>query len=499
MLLNSNEAISEFKVSEQSGKIAVLFHKIPAVWEDEVKNSEAGSFQKSSISCNRLEGETTFLQFFETNDIYFHIAKKILQECDIDELHIVFGFKSDEKKNWRTMQDDGYLQMNDRVHLWRVSELQDLFAFTDADLYFMRGTYYNLHASILNACDSTPLSIFYPATAQFYPSYSLFTNRLITQIDKGQAGYDEVRRQLSQIRTTTSGERFKKLHRESKLLLDSKDVDSFEFIEQAKIHLQGFGNAVSKVRNEKCPTEYSFVLFDELENENELKNVHPHSVLLHFKKPASSLFRLLNYGERKYDFAFSATPVQRTKNHEIFIEFLDFLEENKVDCNILFIGDTGELPELTESIEKSREHVNIDSPGFVEFDDLVSLYNDSKNNLIFSGRDCNPRVIAESMQCGCHNISLDILSDGISLLKENPILGTVINSDNFLPNYRKGRSISIVPETELFHNILNTGMNKHNHIAIGLLAEELLSLENAIEWYKISEQFAHRFSSTPIG
>ena len=187
-----------------------------------------------------------------------------------------------------------------------------------------------------------------------------------------------------------------------------------------------------------------------------------------------------------------ATKTKTRKPKKVAVKEEELVEEVVEEVKV---EPTTEEPVVT----RKRRGVLTPDELLVEFDDLVSLYNDSKNNLIFSGRDCNPRVIAESMQCGCHNISLDILSDGISLLKENPILGTVIDSDNFLPNYKKGRSISIVAETELFHDILNAGMKKHNHVAIGLLASELLSLDNAIEWYKISEQFAHQFSSTPLG
>jgi len=489
---------SGFQISDRDGKIAVMFHKIPAVWEDEVRNSEKEAFTKSRLVCKDLEMEKKFIDFFQSNDIYYHLMEKLVGKCDIDELHIVFGFKSDEKRNWRTMQEDGHIQLNEKVHLWRVSNLEDIFAFTDADLYFMRGTYPHLHGSILELCDSTPLSIFYPATSQFYPSYSPFLNKLIQEIDDDEVEHEEVRRQLLSIRSTTSGERFKKAHRESKELLEMDDFDPYDFVEDARNLFEQFKNAVDKVRRERNPTEYSFVLYDEPENEEELKDVHPHSVLLRFRKPASKSFRFLNHGDRKYDFVFSATPVQRTKNHALFMAFLDFLEENETACNILFIGDTGEMPELTKSLNKKRKHVLIDSPGFVEFDELVTLYNDSRSNLIFSGRDCNPRVIAESMRCGCHNISLDILSDGISLLKENPILGTVIKTNGFKPEFRSGRSISLVPDIELFHSILNAAMKDHNHFAIGLLAEELLKSENAIEWYKIKEQFAHYFSSTPI-
>ena len=76
MLLNSNEAISEFKVSEQSGKIAVLFHKIPAVWEDELKNSEPDSFEKSSLVPRVLGRRGPLVLYtFVTQSASFAVSK----------------------------------------------------------------------------------------------------------------------------------------------------------------------------------------------------------------------------------------------------------------------------------------------------------------------------------------------------------------------------------------------------------------------------------------
>ena len=57
-----------------------------------------------------------------------------------------------------------------------------------------------------------------------------------------------------------------------------------------------------------------------------------------FKKFTSDVFINLNV-KRIYDFCFVATEVQTTKNHHLFLSFLEFLENNGYKYNIIFIGN----------------------------------------------------------------------------------------------------------------------------------------------------------------
>ena len=71
-------------------------------------------------------------------------------------------------------------------------------------------------------------------------------------------------------------------------------------------------------------------------------------------------------------------------------------------------------------------HVKITIKKGLTTDGVNYYYNRCKCLLITFGRDANPRVLSESISCGCFAIVLDILSDGKDIIKNRPELGKLI-------------------------------------------------------------------------
>jgi len=108
--------------------------------------------------------------------------------------------------------------------------------------------------------------------------------------------------------------------------------------------------------------------------------------------------------------------------------------------------------------------------------------------MITSGRDCFPRTIPESICCGCHNIVLDILSDGLSIIAENPIIGTVIDTTDCIPILEPSYSISVILQSDFVKSkLIETIETQHDHFSIATLGRNLLSLEKMVQLDRVWE------------
>ena len=131
--------------------------------------------------------------------------------------------------------------------------------------------------------------------------------------------------------------------------------------------------------------------------------------------------------------------------------------------SIVHIGKHDEYFNLIENLK----NVNYKNYDFIEPHELIKIYNDTRINLLFSGRDALPRVLIESIACGCYNITLDTLSDGKFLY--NNIFGSILSFPELIKTFDKStKSISYSSNNNIFESILKYKDLKFNHKDISL-------------------------------
>lgn len=220
----------------------------------------------------------------------------------------------------------------------------------------------------------------------------------------------------------------------------------------------------TNINKNKCKNIYALIgRFKDgnrdTENIELWKNMFQNSELVHFVKPAESMFIYKN-NERNQDFIYVATESQKTKNRSMFLKFLEYCEANEMKARVINIGkiDT----DITKFKFVTVTHYDIVSP-----DLLVELYNSSKINLVLSGRDAYPRVIAESLACGCYNVALDTLSDGKYMY--NGFFGTILSYPNINKTYDKNtKSLCYEQNKMIFDDIYNFKNKDYDHENISI-------------------------------
>lgn len=219
--------------------------------------------------------------------------------------------------------------------------------------------------------------------------------------------------------------------------------------------------------------KYDIVLIHE---DPKYNKVYKHNKRLIFNKFATDKF-INNNIKRIYDFCFIATEKQKTKNHELFINFIEYLEYFEIKYNIIFVGN---LEIITNEINYSSKfkHVKLTIKYNLSKNDLIKIYNQSKNNIIFSGRDAFPRVITESAACGCYNIALDTLCDGKSFFN-NKELGILIG-DEIVEKKIINNSLTYVSSKIIWNKIINEINKKHNPNLISYLYKKNNNVDNII-------------------
>ena len=193
---------------------------------------------------------------------------------------------------------------------------------------------------------------------------------------------------------------------------------------------------------------FDYVLYDDIENLDLWQTMFPNSTLVKLNKPVSSTIVYLNK-TRKYDYIFVATENQITKNRHLFVDFVLYCEKNKKRVNIVNIGKY----DHNYSKLKNLKYVNLVSYDKITYDKIIELFNEAKINLMFSGRDALPRVVTESLGCGCFNIALDTMTDGKYLY--NDIFGSMLSYPNLDKIYdESSKSISYLSNDIIFADIL---------------------------------------------
>ena len=96
--------------------------------------------------------------------------------------------------------------------------------------------------------------------------------------------------------------------------------------------------------------------------------------------------------------------------------------------------------------------------------------------MLFSGRDACPRVISESLACGCYNIALNTLSDG-KLYYDN-LFGELIRNTNIELIYKTNKSISYSNNPILWKHIINISKKIFNHEDISKKSIKKFNINN---------------------
>jgi hypothetical protein len=217
-------------------------------------------------------------------------------------------------------------------------------------------------------------------------------------------------------------------------------------------------------------------------DKNNYDKQYPDTKLLPFIKFSPDVYYLTNAGKRSIDFIMVANATQSTKNHHLLHAFIIYVAERCKHSGkrykFVYVGD----------IALIRKNYNLPSfglyPSCIIFEnrnnangnELRELYNDSKVNLLFSGRDAVPRVIFESSACGCYNVCLDTISDG-KYFFENPILGSLVGIANAELVKRPSKSVSYKDDNELWKMVYEASIIVHDHSKIATTYADTFSLK----------------------
>ena len=426
-------------------KTAIGIYKIPALWDRTEKQffENKSSYNANNDNANndnanndndysniKFESVHNIENFNEhasrltsiKDNIYFRIFIGLVEKFTIKESHYIF---IDE-----TLTISKRINING-IFVWILKDKDDLMYFRFADLFFLRGNYVNFYNYFV---PSKSKIIFYPATSLIFNYVCKENNKVIKQNDIFK------KEQVEKI----------SLH---------KDNDFYNRIDYALVHEDPIYQQIFK-------------------NVKDSKNKYIKNINLY--KFSSDNFSYLNL-KREYDFIFVGDAVQATKNHQLLFEFINYCENKKLKLRFIYVSNDSILKDKIDNfIEPSNfKYVSLDFYTNQKPRDLNSLFNKSKVNLTFSGRDACPRTISESLAAGCYNIALDTLSDGKSYY--DGFFGEIIGDKNCDLVLRKSRSISYVNADTLWDKIIYISERNFKHNDISKNSREKFSLQNLID------------------
>ena len=198
-----------------------------------------------------------------------------------------------------------------------------------------------------------------------------------------------------------------------------------------------------------------------------------------FHKFAPEKF-VYNNSIRYCDLCFVATDKQTTKNHHLFLHFLKYLNAQETKRTVIFVGNlpailiANKMPKLIDELT----NVDITYYNLCSRDMMVEIYNKSKINILFSGRDAYPRVISESAACGCFNIALDTLSDGKNFY--DGYLGSLIGNKDVTKKLQRSSSLSYQPDDRLWKEIEQYMDLTYDHENISVYFKNKYNVTNTI-------------------
>ena len=222
---------------------------------------------------------------------------------------------------------------------------------------------------------------------------------------------------------------------------------------------------------------YKMVLHHE--DENYFKQFNKSKNIMFKKFSLGDTFKFLNL-DKEYDLVYVAQAVQKSKNHQLFFDFIKYCDTNKINIRIAYVS-------TREVLEKSYSNFylpNDDSLTKVTFfshldpNKLAELYNKSKINLVLSNRDCVPRVIIESIVCGCYNVGTDLLSDGKYYY--DGICGELL-SFNYVEVQMIGSGmISYISNPLIFKKLITLCQQDYDYEKISNEGNKLYNIDNTV-------------------
>lgn len=368
----------------------VGIYKIPSIINDNYQQYLKNRY--SYLSKHNFYYKEIHDEKFVKNIIYYDIFFKITEQishkyCSTICDYIIVNFDSPENYKYPIFKIIPYYSCN--INIWVLKDIESLYYFSNADIYFLRGSYNNFYTRFI---PKNCLSFYYSATS-----------------------------------------------------------------------------LPLKMDNIKKP--YSKVLIHENE---EYQQIFKDSEKILFKKFASDLFVNLHL-PREFDIIYIFNQDQPTKNDKLFYNFLQYLDQQELQRNILLVNDV-----LHHTNIKSYKFIKIVVHNHVDNEDLLNLYNISRVNLLVSGRDAFPRVIVESGYCGCYNIALDTISDG-KYYYEDEMLGKLISMPNVQKIKTKHHSQVYNSNDELFSEIDTYVMKEYNHIEISVTCKQRYNCKELID------------------
>lgn len=381
-------------------KSCVLFYWMPHDQELEAniinlfnqKYNDIYNVDKCYVHMEETHDNKDKVTHFINNDIYIALFKNLLDKGVFDNLHIIFGIAKNNKYLYgkdSLFNDGNYYNLNDKIFLWKLNDIDSLLGFTHANTYFYKGYgNYEHFYSLLTLLSPQSIFIRYLATALPYK--------------------------------VTNGS----------IIIDNNYVNTYGVNQKIKQRLKN-----SQIYFKNIYSNYDLVYIESMEKVNNYKVLFPNAK--EFIK--MNKFSLMEYNhdvKRIYDMTFCASDVHPSKNWDTFFEFLNYCEKNRKSINVAIITPVISSSNSMFSDYLKMKYVIISFFRNLKSKEVGDIYNKSKTLLVTFGRDANPRVISESLSCGCFNIILDILSDGKDIISDKPDIGKLIHISNVKYNSR---------------------------------------------------------------
>ena len=284
------------------------------------------------------------------------------------------------------------------INIWILKTKEQVMYFNQGKFYFVRGNYPNYYQQLIPI---NAYSIYYPATSFKY-SFNIKTNHKI------------IRRNLE-----------------------------YKFVK----------NSHPQYKN------YNMVLHHEDKNYHQQFN---NQILIPFNKFSLNNIFVNKNLERKYDIIFVAQALQKSKNHQLMFDFIKYCDNKNIDIKIAYVSNKTILKEKYDNFFlPDKSNILVDFYDNLSPEELSEIYNISKVNLLLSSRDCLPRVIIESLNCGCYNLATDLLSDGKKYY--DGILGELLRFDYLDVKLISSGILTYLPNDIIFKKIVEKVKTNFNH------------------------------------
>jgi len=262
-------------------------------------------------------------------------------------------------------------------------------------------------------------------------------------------------------------------NRNSAITIDDKWIDTYAKNDICKINVKNF----TEYFNTQF-ANYDLVYVDTAEKIPHYKKIFVNSK--HFMQiDKYSLMTYCDNSKKEYDLMFCASDVHPSKNWEIFYKFLVYCDTNKKGFKLLII--TPVISKDAMSKYTKFRYINTTVKRGLNSEEMNLYYNKCKCLMVTFGRDANPRVISESLSCGCFNIILDLLSDGKHVVKNNDILGKIIKIPNrnisFEASYKSVKCVLTDAQYDEMYNLIK---QEYDHQLIAKTFTETYNVDNTV-------------------